>query len=103
MYFPKGGATMRGISKPGEIDRIVFLAHGAFGPPQALKVKKFFVVAKDDMGPGNVHRLNRIQIQYDQSPDPKELLVLDGDAHAQFLFETNQADRLLQAILKFLN
>jgi hypothetical protein len=55
------------------------------------------------MGPGNVPRLKRIQIQYDQSPDPKELLVLDGDAHAQFLFETNQADRLLQAILKFLN
>jgi DNA segregation ATPase FtsK/SpoIIIE-like protein len=105
------GASMGGnlaeeafrVSKPGEIDRIVFLAHGAFGPPQALKVKKFFVVAKDDMGPGNVPRLNRIQIQYDQSPDPKELLVLDGDAHAQFLFETNQADRLLQAILKFLN
>jgi alpha-beta hydrolase superfamily lysophospholipase len=105
------GASMGGnlaeeafrVSKPGEIDRIVFLAHGAFGPPQALKVKKLFVVAKDDMGPGNVPRLKRIQIQYDQSPDPKELLVLDGDAHAQFLFETNQADRLLQAILKFLN
>ena len=105
------GASMGGnlaeeafrVSKSGEIDRIVFLAHGAFGPPQALKVKKLFVVAKDDMGPGNVPRLKRIQIQYDQSPDPKELLVLDGDAHAQFLFETNQADRLLQAILKFLN
>lgn len=104
------GASMGGnlaeealrVSKPGEIDRIVFLAHGAYGPPQALKVKKLFIVAKDDMGPGNVLRLQRIQTQYDQAPDPKELLVLPGDAHAQFLFETDQSDRLLQAILKFL-
>lgn len=104
------GASMGGnlteeavrLAQPGEIDRVVFLAHSAFGPPQALKVRKLFIVARNDMGPGNVPRLTRIQAQYDAAPDPKELLVLDGDAHAQFLFETNQADRLTSAILRFL-
>ena len=51
------------LSQPGEIDRIVFLAHGAYGPAQALKVRKLFI----DTGPGNVPRLTRIQAQYDQA------------------------------------
>jgi hypothetical protein len=33
---------------------------------------------------------------------PKELLILDGSAHAQFLFATDQRDRLLREILHFL-
>ena len=104
------GASMGGnlaeealrIAKPGEIDRVVFLAHGAYGPPQALKVRKLFAVARNDMGPNNVPRLSRIQAQFDAAPDPKELLILDGDAHAQFLFETDQGERLLRAIVRFL-
>jgi len=104
------GASMGGnlaedalrLANPGEIDRIVFLAHGAYGPPQALKVRKLFIVARDDMGPSNVPRLTRIQAQYDQAPDPKEILVLDGAAHAQFLFETDQAERLTREMIRFL-
>jgi pimeloyl-ACP methyl ester carboxylesterase len=89
-------------AKPGEIDRVVFLAHGAYGPPQSLKARKLFIVARDDMGPSNVPRLARIQAQYDQAPDPKELIVLDGSAHAQLIFETNQGERLLREIIRFL-
>ena len=104
------GASMGGnlaeealrLSQPGEIDRIVFLAHGAYGPAQALKVRKLFLVARNDIGPGYVPRLTRIQAQYDQAPDPKELLVLDGDAHAQLLFDTDQAGRLTSEIIRFL-
>jgi alpha-beta hydrolase superfamily lysophospholipase len=105
------GASMGGnlaeealrVSRPGEIDRIVFLAHGAFGPPQALKVRKLFAVARNDIGPGNVPRLKRIQLQFDQAPEPKELLVLEGDAHAQFLFETKEGERLTKEIVRFLS
>jgi len=105
------GASMGGnlaeealrLGNPGEIDRIVFLAHGAYGPPQALKVRKLFIVARSDMGPGKVPRLTRIQAQYDQAPDPKELIVLDGEAHAQFLFETDQGERLTREIIRFLS
>lgn len=104
------GASMGGnlaeeavrLAKPGEIDRVVFLAHGAYGPPQTLKVRKLFIVARKDLGANNVPRLQRIQAQYDAAPEPKELLILDGDAHAQSLFETNQAERLQTALIQFL-
>ena len=32
----------------------------------------------------------------------KELIVLDGSAHAQFLFQTDQADRVMKEVLHFL-
>lgn len=90
------------VAQPGEINRVVFLAHGAYGPPQLLKVPKLFVVARNDMGAGNIPRLKRIQEQYDKAPDPKELLVLDGDAHAQYLFESDQRERLTRELVRFL-
>jgi pimeloyl-ACP methyl ester carboxylesterase len=104
------GASMGGnlaeeavrLARPGEIDRVVFLAHGAYGPPQTLKLRKLFIVARNDLGANNVPRLQRIQAQYDAAPEPKELLILDGDAHAQYLFETNQAERLQTALIQFL-
>ena len=37
-----------------------------------------------------------------QEPQPKELLVLDGLAHAQFRFRTGQADRVMKGVLRFL-
>jgi len=30
-------------------------------------------------------------------------MILDGSAHAQFLFETDQAERLMTKILEFLS
>lgn len=104
------GASMGGnlaeealrMADPGVIERVVFLAHGAYGPPQLLKGRKLFAVARNDMGPNSVPRLARIQAQFDAAPDPKELLILDGEAHAQFLFETDQGDRLLRTIIRFL-
>ena len=32
-----------------------------------------------------------------------ELVVLEGSAHAQFVFQTDQADRLMREILRFLS
>jgi len=34
---------------------------------------------------------------------PKELVILDGSAHAQFLFATDQGARLMREILRFLS
>jgi len=42
-----------GESKPGEIDRVVLLAHGAYGPPEKLKGRKLFIVSRDDLAPGD--------------------------------------------------
>ena len=67
----------------------------------AAQGRKLYVVATDDandVGP----RLPRIQKQYDAVSGPKRLLILEGSAHAQFIFETAQGQRLMQEILRFL-
>jgi len=37
------------------------------------------------------------------APEPKELMILQGSAHAQFLFQTDQGERLMKRILEFLS
>jgi pimeloyl-ACP methyl ester carboxylesterase len=92
-----------GEAEPGEIDRVVLLAHGAHGPPEKLKGRKLFIVSRDDLGPGDKPRLTKIRAQYEKAPDPKQLVILEGSAHAQFIFQTDQGERLMREILKFLS
>lgn len=91
------------IEAPGEIDRLVLLAAAPSGPPEKIKGRKLFILARDDIGPGDKPRLPKIREQYERAPEPKEWLVLAGSAHAQFIFETNQGERLLREILRFLS
>jgi alpha/beta superfamily hydrolase len=103
------GASLGGIaaadaaiaSEYGEIDRLVLLAAHADGPSEDLKGRKLFVVARDDVS-GAGPRLPGIRDHYERAPEPKELLVLEGSAHAQQLFETHQGARLLSEIVRFL-
>jgi pimeloyl-ACP methyl ester carboxylesterase len=90
-------------AKPGEIDRVVLLAAAANGPPEQLKGRKLFVVARDDTTGNGTRRLVRIQDQFDKAPEPKQLIVLDGAAHAQWLFLTDQGPRLMDELLRFLS
>jgi hypothetical protein len=64
---------------------------------------KLFIVARDDSYADGAKRLVDIRDQYERAAQPKELVVLDGDAHAQFIFETDQSERLMQEILRFLS
>jgi pimeloyl-ACP methyl ester carboxylesterase len=89
-------------SEPGEIDRLVLLAAPPRGPAEKLKSRTLFIVARDDAVVGGP-RLPRIRAQYEKAPEPKELIVLDGSAHAQALFQTDQGPRVLQEILRFLS
>jgi dienelactone hydrolase len=102
------GASMGGyalaeadsMSKGGEFDRIVLLASSA-GDATTLKGRKLFIVARDDArqsGP----RLPEISDSYAKAPQPKELVVLEGSAHAQSLFDTDQGPRLMREMLRFL-
>ena len=61
-----------------------------------------FVVARGDTTAAGVPRLVAIRDQYERAPSPKELVVLDGSAHAQLVFRTAEGDRLLGEILRFL-
>jgi pimeloyl-ACP methyl ester carboxylesterase len=89
-------------AEPGQIDRVVLLGAHASVPPETLTVRKLFIVSRDDIGSGDIPRLPRIRAQYEKAPEPKELVILEGSAHAQFIFETDQADRLMREILRFL-
>src|SRR5579864_3790792 len=95
-----GDASIK--SPPGEIDRIVFLGAAPNLSAEKLKSRSLFIVAHDDSN-GSGLRLPGIRAQFDKAPQPKELIVLDGPAHAQFLFQTNQSARVMQEILRFLS
>jgi pimeloyl-ACP methyl ester carboxylesterase len=88
-------------SRQGEIDKVVFLGASPNGPAEKLKCASLFIVARDDVSDDGP-RLPRIRAQYELAPQPKELIILDGSAHAQFLFETDQAERVMREILRFL-
>ncbi len=93
-------------TKPSEIDRLVFLgslASLASGPPEKMKGRKLFITCRDDLGPGDKPRLPKIREQYEKAPGPKELVILECSAHAQFIFATEQGERLMREILRFLS
>jgi len=88
-------------SQPGEIDRLVLLGAAPDEPAEKLKSPVLFIAARDDAN-ADGPRLPRVQRQYDRAPQPKELILLDGSAHAQQLFATSQGDRVMREILRFL-
>lgn len=98
-----GGAAQAAVeAAPGEIDRVVLLAHMPIAQPERIQGRKLFIISRDDPGPGGVPRLVAIREQYEKAPDPKELVVVGGSAHAQFLFSTPQGPEVLAAIRRFL-
>jgi pimeloyl-ACP methyl ester carboxylesterase len=66
-------------AQPGEIDRLVLLANPPIAAPQRLTGPKLFLTTVgDSLSP-------QIREQYQRAPEPKELVVLPGSAHAQTL------------------
>jgi pimeloyl-ACP methyl ester carboxylesterase len=98
--FGGGAAAEASLEAPGEIDRLVMLA-ASIASPEKLTGRKLFIVARDDANADGL-RLPGIRACYDKTPGPKDLIVLDGSAHAQYLFQTDQGERVMREILKFL-
>jgi pimeloyl-ACP methyl ester carboxylesterase len=104
------GASMGGgaagdasiTAPPGTIDRLVFLGYAPNLPADRLQSPSLFIVARDDASDDGP-RFPGIRAQYEKAPQPKQLIVLDGSAHAQFLFQTDQGDRVMRDILRFLS
>lgn len=94
-----GDASIK--SAQGVIDRIVLLGAAPNLPAERLKSRTLFIVARDDANGAGL-RLPGIRLQFLRAPQPKELIVLAGSAHAQFLFQTKQGNRVMQEILRFL-
>jgi pimeloyl-ACP methyl ester carboxylesterase len=89
-------------SEPGEIDRLVLLAAWTDRPAEKMKGRKLFIVARDDANDDGP-RLPKIRANYKRAVGPKELVILDGSAHAQFIFATPEGERLMREILRFLS
>ena len=89
-------------SQPGEVERVVLLGGHSNGPAEKLKCPSLFIVARDDAS-GDGPRLPKIRADYEKAPEPKQLIILDGSAHAQYLFQTDQGERVMHEILRFLS
>jgi pimeloyl-ACP methyl ester carboxylesterase len=90
-------------AKEGEIDRLVFLGSEGGDKPAQMKGRKLFITCRDDIGPGDKPRLPTIREHFDKAAEPKELVILDGSAHAQFIFKSDQGEKAMREILRFLS
>jgi dienelactone hydrolase len=86
----------------GVFDRMVILASEGGDHPEKLKGSKLFIVAREDSN-GAGPRLPGITRSYEQAPEPKKLVVLEGSAHAQFIFDTAEGGVLMRDLLEFLS
>jgi len=89
-------------AEPAAIDRLVLLGSGAYTTLAKFKGPKLFILARDDANDDGL-RLPKIRARYEKAADPKRLIVVNGSAHAQFLFKTDQGDRVMREILQFLS
>ena len=93
-----GGASANAVvhGRPGEIDRLVLLSPAPIEAPERVTGPKLIITAADDpITP-------KVREQYAKEPDPKRLEVLDGSAHAQFLFRTPHRHRIMEEFVSFL-
>lgn len=88
-------------SEGGVFDRMIFLGSEGGDAPAKVRGRKLYIVARGDTS-GDGLRLPGITKHYERAPEPKQLIVLDGTAHAQFLFATEEGPELMRDILKFL-
>jgi len=95
-------ATRAAPEVAARIDRIVLLAHSPIRNPEDLPGCKLFVTTRGDFQGSGTLRLPSIRDQHERAPEPKRLLILEGDAHAQFIFETDEGPHLLREIVEYL-
>ncbi len=95
-------AANAAAASPGALDRLMLLGSDGGTTPAALTGRVLFVVAAGDTTASGTPRLVRIREHFDRVPPPRSLVVLAGSAHAQWLFQTDEADYLLALIVAFL-
>jgi alpha/beta superfamily hydrolase len=102
--FGGGAAAQAAVAaSPGQIDRLVLIAHSSIDHPEQMRGRKLFITARGDTTGSGTLRLPGIREQFEQATEPKELVILEGSAHAQYIFQTDQGPRLLHEIIRFLS
>jgi pimeloyl-ACP methyl ester carboxylesterase len=89
-------------AEPGEVEAVVMLGSDGGRWPEKIPGRKLVVATKDDADGSGTLRLPKIRASYEKMTPPKEILILDGSAHAQYVFGTPDGEKVLRAILKFL-
>src|SRR5262249_21664923 len=92
-----GGAAAEAATgaAAGGIDRLIPLSPAPIEHPERIGGRKLFIASAREPS------VERVKEQYEHAPEPKQLLLLPGTAHAQHIFATDQAERLTTAIDDF--
>lgn len=100
-----GGAAGDAVAhaKPGEISRLATLAgFWSHKRGEDINVPLLVIMTREDANAGGP-RLPGIQREFDKVPaKKKELVILEGNAHAQFMFDTEHSAVIMKKVIKFL-
>ena len=80
----------------GEVERVVLLSPAGALAPERVPGRKLVVLSRGEPGAA------RIRALYERMREPKELLELEGDAHAQYVFRTGAGPGLEERLVRFL-
>ena len=94
-----GSAAARAAieAEDGEITKLILLSPAPFRSPEKLKSNLLFIASKEEP------LVDQIRTAYEKAPAPKRLELIEGRAHAQHIFKTDQSERLSVVIEGFLD
>lgn len=90
-----GGAAAR-AAEPGAIDKLILLSPVPVAHPEKIQGNKLFIASKDEP------MASQVKAQYRLAPEPKQLQLIGGSAHAQHIFKTEHGEELRKIIVDFL-
>jgi pimeloyl-ACP methyl ester carboxylesterase len=99
------GGSMGGLAaleaalrtRPGEIHKLILLSPVPIDEPEKARADDILFIASEEEG-----LRPQIEAQFEKTQGSKELKILEGGAHAQHIFNTDQGDALKKLILDFL-
>jgi len=93
-----GGAAAEAATRaaPGDIERVILLSPVSITDPEHLSGPLLFTASEKEP------MVTQVTEQYQRAPEPKQLVLLPGTAHAQHIFATDQAERLRATLAMFL-
>lgn len=94
-----GGAAAEAAThaQSGDISRLILLSPVPINSPENIHSgTTLYIASRDESG------ATTIAAQYQKTPEPKQLKLLEGNAHAQHIFKTQEKQALIEAIVGFL-
>jgi len=80
----------------------VLLAPSPVDAPEKIGGAKLLIISREDFRGEGIPRMPEICAQFRRMPGPKSMLVVEGSAHAQRIFETEHGEQVMKEIATFL-